>query len=72
MLPNITGTFGNCPWDEALSGALALGNTIFPVYDGIAQSGTQWNFQASRSNALYSKSSTVQPASVTSLVLIKI
>lgn len=71
-LPNITGTFE--PSDGR--GGAATGAFNKTSYSGWAEKGTEgtdytWNFDASRSNAIYGKSTTVQPPALTMRYYIK-
>ena len=79
--PNITGTFngqqnskgGSDGFKTHVSGAF-LDSNPFPgaINQGVMNLGGGFGFEASKSNATYSKSSTVQPASLRLLPCIKI
>ena len=70
-LPNITGSFGNDPWGNNLTGAFYSDSPIYPIYDGREDTGFLTKFDASHSNSIYGNSTTVQPPALTLLPCIK-
>lgn len=75
-LPNISGKLrSNTQWFNATaSGAFTAGakiNTIVPTDAGYADGATDYSFSAKDSNAIYGKSSTVQPPALTTIICIK-
>lgn len=74
-LPNITGTFtGGTNYLQTLqSGAFVWNGSTQNVDpgDGRSHGNAQYDFNASRSSGIYGNSSTVQPASLVLLPLIK-
>lgn len=71
-LPNITGAVPNfwCGGPTSANGAFALAGSG-STYGGGSSSGKGFNFDASRSSAIYGKSATVQPNSQTVHLCIK-
>ena len=74
-LPNITGRYADQGFDTAASGTGAMynaGGLINGTHHGNIQSGyTSVGFDASRSNAIYGASTTVQPPAITMIPQIK-
>lgn len=75
-LPNISGKLrSNTQWFNATaSGAFTAGakiNTTVPAGAGYADGATDYSFSAKNSNAIYGKSSTVQPPALTTIICIK-
>lgn len=75
-LPNISGKLrSNTQWFNATaSGAFTAGakiNTAVPTDAGYADGATDYSFSAKNSNAIYGKSSTVQPPALTTIICIK-
>lgn len=75
-LPNISGKLrSNTQWfDATASGAFKAGakiNTTVPTNAGYANGATDYSFSAMNSNAIYGKSSTVQPPALTTIICIK-
>lgn len=75
-LPNISGKLrSNTQWFSATaSGAFTAGakiNTTVPTDAGYADGATDYSFSAKNSNAIYGKSSTVQPPALTTIICIK-
>lgn len=75
-LPNISGKLrSNTQWfDATASGAFTAGakiNTTVPTNAGYADGATDYSFSAMKSNAIYGKSSTVQPPALTTIICIK-
>lgn len=75
-LPNISGKLrSNTQWFNATaSGAFTAGakiNTTVPTDAGYADGATDYSFSAKNSNAIYGKSSTVQPPALTTIICIK-
>ena len=74
-LPNITGRYADQGFDTAASGTGAMynaGGLINGTHHGNIQSGyTSVGFDASRSNAIYGASTTVQPSAITMIPQIK-
>lgn len=75
-LPNISGKLrSNTQWFAATaSGAFTAGakiNTTVPTDAGIGDGATDYSFSAENSNAIYGKSSTVQPPALQTLIIIK-
>lgn len=75
-LPNISGKLrSNTQWFGATaSGAFTAGakiNTTVPTNAGYADGATDYSFSAKNSNAIYGKSSTVQPPALTTIICIK-
>ena len=75
-LPNISGKLrSNTQWFNATaSGAFTAGakiNTTVPTDAGYADGATDYSFSAKDSNAIYGKSSTVQPPALTTIICIK-
>lgn len=75
-LPNISGKLrSNTQWFNATaSGAFTAGakiNTTVPTDAGYANGATDYSFSAENSNAIYGKSSTVQPPALTTIICIK-
>lgn len=74
-LPNITGTLSKFRGGtDTKTGAFSVSTTVADAYTG----GGQWNgymvspsFNASKSNAIYGKSTTVRPPSLQTLIIIK-
>jgi len=73
-LPNITGTFGNCEEQSAIiSGVFTREGTdggAAPGAEGSENGGFNIYMDASRANAIYGRSNTVQPQSVKAFVYI--
>lgn len=70
--PNITGTFKGTGSSTSFSGAFSNdtgGNYAIGGFNGSSTIG--YDFEAKRSNAVFGKATTVQPASMRALVLIK-
>lgn len=75
-LPNISGKLrSNTQWfDATASGAFTASakiNTTVPSDAGYADGATDYSFSAQKSNAIYGKSSTVQPPALTTIICIK-
>lgn len=75
-LPNISGTLrSNTQWFPATaSGAFTASdkiNATVPPNAGYADGATDYSFSAENSNAIYGKSSTVQPPALTTIICIK-
>lgn len=72
LAPNITGTFKGTGSSTSFSGAFYNdegGNFAIGGFNGSGTIG--YAFEANRSNAAFGKATTVQPASLRTLVLIK-
>ncbi len=70
-LPNITGSFNKTKWDGASGSFYFIGSGGVNSMQATSGSGSTVGFSASRSNAIYGKSSTVQPPAMVTNFLIK-
>ena len=70
-LPNITGQHNGAPWIGFASGAFSAPNSSERIPDGGSWSRNIVSFDASRSESIYGRSSSVQPSAVTALACIK-